>query len=489
EIPVGLHTRWRATGGVYANPPADVWKFRDHTGGLGGGDVTTSYGTDEVRGALTLGARHSDGYREQDQSDQWETSGRAEWHPAPGTQVTAAGAWTSHQYDVFPTWCVPGACDTRGQAFQPFRIDTSSRGSYTRSDKGFVFATLERTVSPRLNWLARGSWVRTHFTDVTPTDWGVSNRLGTELRGTLVAPERARVVTAGAEGTRSDVTSDIFRTHTEVSGAAYAEVEQGVGSARVTAGARVDAGAVDGAARAAVVSPRVGAVFPTSWGAWRASIARGFRAPTLAERFVTTRAFGFQVIPNPALDPETAWSVELGDAAALRAWGRLDAAVFWTEARQLIEPVLRSQDTIDFENVARARLRGLDASLTATPFTPALTVSGAYLFLDARDLKTDSALAFRPKHLVTVSADYRWRSFSGGADFRYSSRIERIELEAVYGRDPRIAAKVLDLRAGWQRGPFAARLLVANALNYIYNLIPRTLEPVRTLSVVLTWSD
>jgi len=47
---------------------------------------------------------------------------------------------------------------------------------------------------------------------------------------------------------------------------------------------------------------------------------------------------------------------------------------------------------------------------------------------------------------------------------------------------------VLDLRAGWQRGALGARILVTNALNYIYNLVPRTLESVRTVSVVLTWT-
>ena len=51
-----------------------------------------------------------------------------------------------------------------------------------------------------------------------------------------------------------------------------------------------------------------------------------------------------------------------------------------------------------------------------------------------------------------------------------------------------VAARVLELRAGWERGPVSARLLVTNALNYMYNFVPRTLEPVRTMSVVATWT-
>ena len=489
EIAPGFHGQVRATGGTYANPPADVWRFRDYTGGLGGLDATASYGTETLRGSLTLGGRHSDGYREQDRSDQWETAGKAEWLPRPGTRVTAAGSWTSHQYQVFPTWCVPGTCDTRGQTFQPFMIDSSGRGSYTRSNKGYLAATLDRTGSERFAWQARGSWLRTHFTDINPDDWSVANRLGIELRG-VARNGGGRVVTAGLEAAHGDVTSDIFGDHTQHELGLYGEAEQRLGGARLTAGTRLDYITIGGGPQASVLSPRIGTVLTTAAGTWRASVGRGFRAPTLAERFVTTRAFGFEVIPNPSLDPETAWSFELGNALPLYSWGRLDAALFWTEARRLLEPTFvidSGVQKIQIRNVSRARLRGLDASLAVTPFS-ALTATVAYLLLDARDLATDSVLAFRPRHLVTLGADYRWRAWSVGGDFRYTSRIERIELEPVFGGDPRVAARVLDVRAGCQRGPLAARLLVNNALNYVYNLVPRTLEPVRTVSVVVTWT-
>ncbi len=499
DVPVGWHGRLRATGGAYANPPSEAWTFRDHTGGLGGLDVTGSYGTETLRGSLTLGGRHSDGYREQDRSDQWETAGRAEWLPRPGTRITASGAWTSHQYEVFPTWCVPDACiDSRGQAFQPFMIDTSGRGSYTRSNKGYLAATVDRTVSGAFAWRARGSWLRSHFTDYNPDDWSVSDRLGAELTGVLhAAGGDDRVVTVGMEGAHTAITSDIFGdsgrvgSHTQVDIGPYAEAEQRVGRVRLTAGLRLDDIVVDGARKATVLSPRVGAAIGSGVGTWRASAGRGFRAPTLAERYVTTRAFGFEVIPNPDLDPETAWSFELGNGASIASWGRLDAALFWTEARRLLEPTFvldGGVQKIQIRNISRARLRGLDASLAVSSLVRGLTSSIAYLLVDARDLTTDSVLSFRPRHVLTLGTDYQWRMLSVGAEFRYTSRIERIELEPVFGRDPRVPARVLDLRASWQRGPLSARLLVANALNYIYNLVPRTLEPVRTASVVLTWT-
>lgn len=491
DIPVGFHGRVRTTAGTYANPPNALWAFRDYRGGLGGLDATGSYGTETLRGSLTLGARRSDGYRQQDRSNQWEGAGKAEWWAAPGTRVTASGSWTSHQYDISPPWCERGHCDDRGLAFQPFLIDTADRGAYTRSDKGYLAVTLDRTPSPLVTWQVRGSWVRSHFTDVNPNNWGVANQFGAELRGVLGSPDAgARVITVGAEAARSDVTSDIFGIRAQNELAAFVEGEQRAGPVRLSAGARLDGIALDGGPFTGVLSPRIGAVVPTRWGTWRLSAGRGFRSPSLAERFVTTTAFGLQVVPNPVLKPETSWAFELGNVTTLGARARLDAAAFWTEARELIEPTFTAGTVprLQFQNVSRARLRGFDLTLVTTPFVAGLTSSVAYTLLDARDLGVDSVLAFRPRHLVTLGADYTWRAFSAGADFRYVSRIERIELALSYANDPRVATDVLDLRAGWQHAAASIRLLVANALNYIYSLTPGTLEPVRTFSAVVAWT-
>src|SRR5881409_281253 len=138
DIQPGFHARVRALGGAYANPPAEIWSFRDYTGAQEGLDVTGSYGTDRARGTFTGGGWHSDGYREQDRRNHWQTAGKAQWLATPDTRVTASGSWVSDQYETPLVWCTRGTCDDRGQAFQPFMIDASGRGSLTRSDKGYV---------------------------------------------------------------------------------------------------------------------------------------------------------------------------------------------------------------------------------------------------------------------------------------------------------------------------------------------------------------
>src|SRR6266550_8432278 len=128
DLPTGFHARLRTTAGLYANPPNDVWRFRDFTGGEGGVDVAASYGSDILRGAFAAGARHSDGYRQQDRDDHWQLAGKGEWLAAPNLHVRLSGAWADDDYQVPLRWCVQGACDTRGQSYQPFMVDTSDLG-------------------------------------------------------------------------------------------------------------------------------------------------------------------------------------------------------------------------------------------------------------------------------------------------------------------------------------------------------------------------
>src|SRR5258708_26851098 len=109
----------------------------------------------------------------------------------------------------------------------------------------------------------------------------------------------------------------------------------------------------------------------------------------MAERFVHTFFQGFEVVPNPTLRPETAWSFEIGHTSApLLRFMRLDPALFWTEARDLIEPqfllIPPATETIQLQNVVHAPIAGFDASLVAAPIPHRLIATLGYTHLATR---------------------------------------------------------------------------------------------------------
>ena len=491
EIPDSLDLRVSLVAGAYAAPPYEVWRWRTTPALFGGADVGVSRRLGPVKLLLAGGGLRNDGYRQNNEDRRAHGLAKLVLVSSPALQAELVAAAADERYGQVLQWCVRGQCADSGQDYQPFRVDSTTLGNQTRSTKYLVQAAARQTLTADLALRGRVSWYRTSFDDAyrTGSDHSTSDRLGGEL-GAEWHPREGRVIDAGTEGTYATVTSDLFGDHSQTELAWYAEDESSFGeTGRLTLGARVDAIAVDGVAWNAVASPRLA----VTWAWWpvrlRASVGRGFRAPSLAERFTSTAAQGIQVIPNPNLQDETSWSGEVGATAPAGRHLALDAALFWSEYQDLIEPELVTGGTqIQFTNVTRARVRGLDLAARAADLVHGhLSASLAWTWLDARDLTADQPLAFRPRDLATLSAD--WRSALGGAgtvtlgvDARLIARPERVE---IYEDDRRVAARTLDLRVAWRRGGVTTIAKVENALNYIYTLVPRTLEPPRTYSLTV----
>lgn len=482
----------RLLGGGYAGPARSVWRWRASNALFGGADLTLSRPVGPLRLLVSGGVLGNQGYREN--NDDRRTHGLAKlvFADGPGVraELLAAAAHEDHGNVVF--WCVQGQCADSGLAYQPFRVDSATLGDRVRSDKLLMQATVRRIVGTALALHGRLSWYRTRFRDVFRTDSeaATADRLGTEL-GMEWHPRPDRVVNAAMEAAYSDVTSDLFGDHSQTEVAWDAENQTALGAAgRATLGARIDAIAVDGVGWTAVASPRVAATWRLPFVLLRASFGRGFRAPSLAERFTSTATQGIRVVPNPNLGDETSWSGELGGATRASRHLALDAALFWNQYQNLIEPTLVTGGTqIQFANLTRARVRGLDVTARAAGLAGGhLTATLGYTLLDARDLTLDLPLAFRPQHQAILSADWLMGLGGGGdlaagCDARLASSPERVE---IFESDRRVAARTLDLRATWRRRGVELVAKVENLFNYAYTLVPRTLEPPRTFSTSLT---
>jgi iron complex outermembrane receptor protein len=275
----------------------------------------------------------------------------------------------------------------------------------------------------------------------------------------------------------------------------------------------------------------------------RASFGQAYRIPTIAERYVTYELSGIQILPNPDVRPESGFTAELGYKRSLKIgnWlGYFDAALFWTEFKDMIEfnfdikidntksppaivPYFQSQ------NVTRARIFGWEVSafgegkMGPVDFTTML----GYTYFYGVDLNDTSATrnvgdficdAFRKFYIPTAQDDYTWDSLTAGmlkyrnrhqfkADFDfilydrvrlgtslqfygYMTKVDRVF--EVFIRDVQQLRRdrrnqgdfVWDLRAGYVFNPnIQLNFLVKNVLNNNYAIRVAKPNPPRSFTV------
>lgn len=138
----------------------------------------------------------------------------------------------------------------------------------------------------------------------------------------------------------------------------------------------------------------------------RASWGQGFKAPSLSQ------LYGYGA--NPQLQPEESNAYDLALEYGQGGAGHFAVTAFRRDSTNLIDFV----DPTGYFNVGRARAQGIELEGAVT-VADRLTVSGAYTWLDAVNRATGTRLARRPRHSLSLAAD--WHGPAGvtlGADMR-----------------------------------------------------------------------
>ncbi|MDX2129951.1 MAG: TonB-dependent receptor [Chloroherpetonaceae bacterium] len=253
------------------------------------------------------------------------------------------------------------------------------------------------------------------------------------------------------------------------------------------------------------LSPRVAATYKLDdESALRASVSRSFRAPTLAERFITEAGI-FAGIPNGTLDAERMTSFEFGVYKAFGNQFSIDFSTYANFYTNLIEsqdispakPNKQVGDIIfQYKNFAEARILGFEFALTFRPINE-LTFQLGYNFMDARDLSpnkndllravtadsTNNWLPYRPQHNISGSANFTWNDLSMMYSARYLPQYRRIRLalsEADYPGD----FLVMDLTAAYQvLSQFKVTATVQNFTNTQYEELEQFRMPGRSFHI------
>jgi len=280
------------------------------------------------------------------------------------------------------------------------------------------------------------------------------------------------------------VESEILEKPTVYDLAAFAQNEIRLGeSVRAIGGLRLDFHDTDRSDSELALNPKIGLVLsPSSETGIRLSASRGYRAPSATERFVSATQMGFQVVPNPGLKGESAWSVEVGAWGRVSAWAHLEGSLFQTDFHDLIEVAAAlggAFGTFQFRNVAEARIRGLDVSARLGWLDGLLQGRVGYVLLATRNEQTGKALTYRSKHNLTASADYG----PVGIDLRYRSRVEEV---VAYPLDPRDSITLVDLRAGFRWAGLEGQIKVGNLFQATYvDVQERHLGPSRSVQLMV----
>lgn len=269
------------------------------------------------------------------------------------------------------------------------------------------------------------------------------------------------VLTTGASITGVETVSNLFGSskHRASNQSVYAQAEKQHQKWRFSLGGRYEWHHINGERQASRPLLRAGINWqPGKFTFVRASFGQGFRYPAIAEKYAATQAGALKVFPNDTLKPEYGWNAEIGARQGFAigsVQGYADAALFWTEYRNMIEftfgqhfpPELTQPTLFDYinytgfkaYNITNARISGFEINLTGRGRAgkTEITFSTGYTYTNPVDkdfgkhentASTDkNILKYRFYHNFKATVDAKYQQFSTGINIDYHSLIINID--------------------------------------------------------------
>lgn len=302
-----------------------------------------------------------------------------------------------------------------------------------------------------------------------------TTQLGGDLEARYALTPLLRLA-MGGEAYSDRVESATLGDHDESRTALFGEIAAGeVGRLTGSAGLRADWHEAFGL----FWSPSASAAWwPATGVRLRGSVGRSLRTPTWTERYYEDPAD----IGDPDLQPERAWSGEIGaDLYPVRSL-RVGAALWTRSARELIDwakPTASPDEPWRTRNVDDARYRGLESEVEIDDLLGFRWIArGSWLRLTSgAEAGFTSKYALRPlAHSLSLSAE---REVVRGIDL--SARVESDQR-----RDER-AYELLDARVAYRLPVGSVYLDLLNATDEEYPDITGAAAPGRSLMVGIQW--
>lgn len=483
-------TYLKTFAGAYDDPSYDEWKWNNSQRTFYGLEAVHSNRAGKFGYTFSLNKYGNDSYRENDFNKRLSGYLKLDYDFDEEKSLTFIGNFLNMNRGNFLYWK-----DSRN-ALVPKDDD---RDQTVESERQFGSIIYKQKFSDTFTGELKSSYYRSSFDGIgKEVTSAASNLYRNELIGTTKIND-AFVLVSGTEVSYANVESNLFANPYFLSASAYLHGEYKISDKiNSTLGLRYDFIKLDTIAGANAVTPRAGVNYKFSDELiFRTSFASGFRAPTPAEVFTSADAgSGIMVVENPELDYETSLSYEVGAIYQPEKFIKFDAAFFYTDYNNFIEPVLTNEGNIQFVNLPKARIQGFEIVTDYKPIPGLLNFSIGYNYLWARDLDKNKSMKYRPRNTVYGSIEFNPGPFEFRTDVRYWSKAEEIDLNLtrppinlIIDGENRSEVFVVDLSLGYNfkiaSNPFKVFINGKNIFNYNYVEFIGNLSPIRNLSLSL----
>ena len=483
----------RTYTGLYNRPSFTQWRWTDKNRWFNGQSISHSIKAGDLGLALFFSRQIDDGYRLNDYRRRYNFYLKTTEEISPSSSLMMNFGMLYQYGGQFLYW------RNLDSALVPPILQQNDN---VKSIRYYLNGAYSTVVSDNAFLTIKGLWYHNDWGFETLHGYGRAESLSDDFRLNLLSTvilDRSQILTAGLDGTLDFIGGDVISDRTVDGFAAYAQDELAVSDEfTLTFGARYDYQKIGVTGTNGKLNPKIAlTITPTPGTTVRASYGQGFRVPSVAEAFISASVSGIQTVPNVDLQPEKSYSYEVGVLQMLEGFGSLDFAAFRSDYDNLIEPglVLSGQVLqIQWRNVTKARVQGIETGLKLGAFDGALTWGIGYTYVYPEDLTNHDLLKYRPRHLFYTNLLARAWVFSAGADFRFVSRVDRIDNELVEtgiipDGDERTDNLVTDIRLGaeipFEGFPLSVSFNINNLFQRNYVELIGNMMPPRTYTFVL----
>lgn len=95
-----------------------------------------------------------------------------------------------------------------------------------------------------------------------------------------------------------------------------------------------------------------------------------------------------------------------------------------------------------------AEIYGIETVFHWTVWQDRINIKTNFTWMEPKFSASEQPLPYRPRFIGFFTPEFRYGPFEFGADFRYSSKLQKV---LIYPKDEQVPAKIWNLRFGYEK--------------------------------------